>query len=85
MGKKRRSAPVDDEEEQWGQGARALAAQTQGNEAIAERENKCRAHLRALNKQFAEYVLVFWFFFSCSCVGIVLLLTSRPPQSLYIV
>ena len=58
MGKKRRSEPADDDEE-WGAGARALAAQSTGSEDIAKRENMCRAHLRALNKQFAECVRFF--------------------------
>jgi len=55
MGKKRRSEP--DDEEEWGAGARALAAQTAGSAGDkAKRENACRAHLRALNKQFESWV-----------------------------
>ena len=56
MGKKRRSEPQEDEEE-WGAGARALA---EGGEGIAKREEKCRAHLQALNAQFAKCVCFFW-------------------------
>ena len=57
MGKKRRNDAGDDEEE-WGAGARALKAQTGGSkEDIGKREDKCRAHLKQLNKQFAEYVI----------------------------
>jgi len=56
MGKKRRNDAGDDEEE-WGAGARALKAQTGGTDAgIGKREDKCRAHLKQLNKQFAECV-----------------------------
>ena len=52
MGKKRRNDAGDDEEE-WGAGARALKAQTGGGDAgIGKRE----AHLKQLNKQFAECV-----------------------------
>jgi nuclear pore complex protein Nup50 len=54
MGKKRRSEPDDDDE--WGAGARALAAQGGTAEDKAKREDKCRAHLRALNKQFSDWV-----------------------------
>ena len=54
MGKKRRQAADDDEE--WGAGSRALAAQKGGVEDKSKREDKCRAHLRALNKQFATWV-----------------------------
>ena len=56
MGKKRRNDAGDDEEE-WGAGARALKAQTGGTDAgTGKREDKCRAHLKQLNKQFAECV-----------------------------
>ena len=54
MGKKRRSEPDDDDE--WGAGARALAVQGGTAEDKAKREDKCRAHLRALNKQFSDWV-----------------------------
>ena len=54
MGKKRRQAA--DDEEEWGAGSRALAAQAGGVEDKSKREDKCRAHLRALNKQFASWV-----------------------------
>ena len=54
MGKKRRQAA--DDEEEWGAGSRALAAQGGGVEDKSKREDKCRAHLRALNKQFASWV-----------------------------
>ena len=54
MGKKRRQAADDDDE--WGAGSRALAAQGGGVEDKSKREDKCRAHLKQLNKQFAECV-----------------------------
>lgn len=54
MGKKRRQAA--DDEEEWGAGSRALAAQGGGVEDKSKREDKCRAHLRALNKQFSSWV-----------------------------
>jgi nuclear pore complex protein Nup50 len=54
MGKKRRQAA--DDEEEWGAGSRALAAQGGGVVDKSKREDKCRAHLRALNKQFASWV-----------------------------
>ena len=53
---KRRKAAVEDDDEDWGAGSRALAASKPQNGDVSARENTCRAHLRALNEQFAECV-----------------------------
>ena len=46
---KRRKAAVEDDDEDWGAGSRALAASKPQNGDVSARENTCRAHLRALN------------------------------------